>query len=231
MIRSLRCGLLVVATAAACAAANLNLCGVADNGAGDANGAPGIVSGVCIFGAGAGGFAGSAREVSGGNFYKIIITGIFTGVSGEVILATGDYSLLGEGRELAIVNGTLDNQPGVFGPSVGGEFFRAGTFGSSFNNNLAVAQANGPAAGSILPAAMQAYNERNGEFSGDGVAEAHGAWDAGFLQQIEFPASAEYVYAVPEPTTALFFGLGAAVLWIRKSRMPRAHTREIATIQ
>lgn len=218
-------------------AAALSVCNIADGGAGDLDGLPGVANGivrpnVCALGAN-GAFVGTAREVILNNYDAILFSGDFTGATGgQVAFASNAYNFNGgAGFIFAFFNGNLSLLQGQ-GRSVGGEFFDLTGSANTFNNNAVVA--NFPEAGfpRPLPAGQQMppgwlvldnNDIVNGVFgAGPGALTLSLDFNAGAGQRFRFNSDhgVQAAQTVPEPGTIPLLSLAclAGIATIRHRR-------------
>lgn len=211
-------------------ASNLTVCGSADGATGDSDGlANGSVTATCSFPQGF--FTGTVTETISDLTYLIAISGSLYGSADNQLLATGQFSLVGEGSVYSYVlaNGILEStNPGA--ASTGREFLTV--LASASNHNPSGAYGSPPVlirAGKPLPIGIEFSigTLDEGEFSGLGSLNLYLSYDTGGLdRRFSFPSSNLYAQAstdpnrvIPEPSTVLSAAFGIfGLLVIRKMR-------------
>jgi hypothetical protein len=203
------------------ASAVLVFCGVTDNiNVGmpgfDQDPTAGVVQVLnCALAGGGTVVSGSAREVVQPASDRVTLSNlILRGSNPGVILGQNTYpNFQGNGFLRSGFSGTLENQPGFGGPSIGGEFLTLTVMASTFDNNPVQSMFTGPAAGTPLPIAVVDSDTVLGKYSGAGVLTGRIAFNAGGGQQFRFASSQEFVAeVVPEPSGVLLVGVGIGAL-------------------
>jgi hypothetical protein len=204
-------------------ASSLTLCGVPDGGPGDPDGlADGSITTTCNFAGGS--FTGTAgEEISpNGLSYRIVITGSFYGSAQDPDFVTGQFSLSGNGDVYPFMaaDGLLASTT-ANAVSTGEEFL---TLVASASNHLAspaTAQITPVFSGPLpVPLEQPQRDPANGEFSGPGTLRVSlsyqtGGLDRYFDQAVIVQASTDPDRVIPEPSTVLLTGFGAAGLLVR----------------